>query len=142
MYMIQEGPFKGLIAKSGNRSGAGGATAAPGVVTTTGPAAADVLHTIPIGRSFYVRKILWYQATGLTLTLLIGTLSNAGIPALIQVFPTFAATNLIHGGVAEEDLPLYEFMVNSVPLVGWDGSLYVTSSVAGVLISVEVAEKA
>lgn len=141
-YLITNGRYAGLIAKSNNRTLVGGVVGVgPGLVTTLGAATTDLIHQIPVGRSFYVTKIMWYQITGANLTLVFGTLSNAAVPAMVQMFPTQLALNGIPGGLLEEELTGVEFMLNSVPLLGWDGSLYVTSSAAGVQISVEVAEK-
>lgn len=139
-YLITQGRYAGLIAKSNNRSGAGGGAAGPGIVTTTGAAATDMIHQVPLGRSFYVRKLMWYQVTGGNITLVFGTLSNAGV--MVQMFPTQLALSGIPGGLGEADLVAVEFMLNSQAAPnGWTGSLYVTSSVAAVDISCEVAEK-
>jgi len=146
-YLITQGRYAGLIAKSNNRSGAAGAAVGPGIVTTTAALATDIIHLIPVGRSFYVTKIVWYQVTGVNMTMVFGTLSNAGVPAMVQMFPTLQALSGIPGGLGEDDLVGVEFMLNSqaTPL-GWDGSLWVESYAAGVItagveISVEVAEK-
>jgi len=58
------------------------------------------------------------------------------------MFPLQNAIAGIPGGLGEDDLANVEFMLNSNAAPnGWDGNLYVTSSVAGVVISCEVAEK-
>ena len=143
-YLITTGRYAGLIAKSNNRTMTVGGVAGvgPGIVNTQGPAATDMIHQIPVGRSFYVTKIMWYHVLGVNVTLVFGTLSNAAVPAMVQMFPTQLAINGIPGELLEEELVGVEFMLNSqaTPL-GWDGSLYVTSSVAGVQITAEVAEK-
>lgn len=131
-YLIKEGRYAGLIGKENNQ----------GLVTTTGAAATDLIHLIATGRSFYVTKLFWYQATGGNITMIFGTLSNAAVPAMVPLLPTQLAITGIPGGLNEEDLAGIEFMLNSQATpAGWDGSLYVTSSVAGVLIRAEVAEK-
>jgi len=131
-YQITDGPYKGMVAKANNQ----------GLVTTTGPAATDLIHLIATGRSFYIRKLMWYQVTGANITMVLGTLSNAPVPALVPWFPTILAITGIPGGLNGEDLVGVEFMLNSQATpAGWDGSLYVTSSVAGVVIRAEVAEK-
>jgi hypothetical protein len=141
-HLLISGRYAGLIAKANNRSGAGGAAIGPGIVTTTGPAATDIIHQIPLNRSFYVTLITWYHALGVPVALVFGTLSNAGVPAMVQMFPTQQALSGVAGGMIEEDLIGVEFMLNSQAAPnGWDGSLYVTSAVAGVQISCEVAEK-
>jgi len=137
-----------MIAKSNNRSGAAGVAIGPGIVTTTAVAATDIVHQIPVGRSFYVLKLMWYQNTGVNMTLVIGTLSNAGVPAMVQMFPTLLALPGIPGGLNENDLVGVEFMLNSQAAgAGWTGDLYVESYAAGVIaagvqISAELAEKA
>ena len=140
--LIKDGRYAGMIAKSNNRSGAAGVNLFPGIVTTTGPAATDIIHAIPLLRSFYVLKLVWYQVTGANITLVFGTLSNAPVPVMVQMFPTQLAITGVVGGRVEEELTGVEFMLNNLAAPnGWDGSLYVTSSAAGVEISAEVAEK-
>lgn len=146
-YLITSGRYAGLIAKSNNRRGAAGVNIGPGIVITTAVAATDIVHLIPVGRSFYVIKIMWYQNTGANMTLLFGTLSNAAVPALLQMFPTQLAINGIPGGLLEEELVGVEFLLNSQATPnGWNGSLYVESYTAGAIaagvqIACEVAEK-
>lgn len=133
-YLITQGRYAGLIAKENNQR----------LVTTTGPAATDQIHLIPVGRSrsFYVTKLMWYNTTGGNILLVLGTLSNAVPAAMVQFFPTLLAIAGIPGGLNEEDLVGIEFMLNSQATPnGWDGSFYVTSSVAGVEMRCEVAEK-
>ncbi len=139
-HLITTGRYAGLIAKGGNRSGVGGANAIPGMVITTG--LGSMLHQVPLGRSFYVTKIMWFNP-GVPATLNFGTLSNAPIPAPVPIFPTQAALAGLEGALLEEELVGAEFMLNSLAAPnGWDGNLYVVASIAAITISVEVAEKA
>lgn len=141
-YLITSGRYAGLTAKSNNTAGnlVVGLVAGPGLVITLGAASADLIHQCPLGGSFYVTKIMWYQNTGANATLDFYTLSNALVP--VPMFPTMVAINGLPGGVNDDDLPAVEFMLNSQAAPnGWDGNLYVTCSVAGCLISCEVAEK-
>lgn len=142
-YLIKDGRYAGLIAKSNNTTGNAvlGIGVGPGLVTTLGAAAIDLIHLIPVGRSFYITKIMWYNP-GVLATLIFGTMGGAGGIVLVPMFPTQLALAGIPGGMDEDECAGVEFMLNSqaIPL-GWDGSLYVTSSVAGVQISCEVAEK-
>ncbi|TET43282.1 MAG: hypothetical protein E3J60_00545 [Dehalococcoidia bacterium] len=138
--LITEGRYAGMIAKAGNCSGAAGAVAVPGVVVTSG-AALDLLHIIPAGRSFYVTKIAWYNP-GVAATLQFGTQSNAPVPAMVPLFPLQAVLAGLGDVLVEEQLLGVEFMLNSLAAPnGWNGSLYVTASIALIQISVEVAEK-
>lgn len=140
-HLITNGRYAGLIAKSNNTAGnlVLGLVAGPGLVITLGAASIDLIHLVPAGRSFYVTKIMWYNP-GAQATLSFGTLSNA--LALVPMFPIQLALAGLAGDALEEELVGVEFMLNSqaVPL-GWDGSLYVTSSIAGIQISAELAEK-
>lgn len=143
-HLITTGRYAGLIAKSNNRTRTAGGVVGngPGLVITGGAATIDQIHLVPAGRSFYVTKIMWYQVTGGNITLVFGTLGGAGGVVLVPMFPTPLTLSGIPGGMLEEDLVNVEFMLNSQAIpAGWDGSLYVTSSVAAVQISVEVAEK-
>jgi len=144
-YLITQGRYTGMIAKANNRSGAAGAAIGPGIVTS-GAVGADPIHQIPVGRSFYVTKLMWYHALAGNVLLTFGTLSNAAVPAMVQMFPVQVALANVVGGRIEEELAGVEFMLNSVPLVGWNGNLIVTATLAGVIvagvqISAEVAEK-
>ncbi len=141
-HLITSGRYAGLIAKSNNRTGniALGVGVGPGLVITLGAASIELIHQIPLGRSFYVSKIMWYSAV--PATMVFGTLGGAGGITLVPMFPQQLALATIPGDVLEEELVGVEFMLNSQAIpAGWDGSLYVTSSVAGVQISCEVAEK-
>jgi len=144
-YLITQGRYAGMIAKANNRSGAAGAAIGPGIVTSS-VVGADPIHQIPVGRSFYVTKLMWYHALAGNVLLTFGTLSNALVPAMVQMFPVQLALANVVGGRIEEELAGVEFMLNSVPLVGWNGNLIVTATLAGVIvagvqISAEVAEK-
>jgi len=139
-YLISQGRYVGMIAKSNNIAGnlVLGLVPGPGLVITLGAASVDLIHMVPVGRSFYVTKIMWYSAVAATMTF--GTLSNA--LALVPMFPLQNAIAVTPGGLNESDLADVEFMLNSQAVPnGWDGSLYVTASVAGIQISCEVAEK-
>jgi len=139
-YLITQGRYSGMIAKSNNTAGnlVLGLVPGPGLVITLGAASADLIHLCPVGRSFYVTKIMWYSAAAATL--LFETLSNALAP--VPMFPLQNAIAGIPGGLGEADLVGVEFMLNSQAVPnGWDGNLYVTASVAAVQISCEVAEK-
>jgi len=143
-HLITIGRYAGLIAKANNRSGAAGVAVGPGVVLSS-VAGLDMVHQVPVGRSFYVTKITWYHALVGNVLLVFGTLSNAA--AMVQMFPTQLALSGIPGGMLEEDLVGVEFMLNSqVAPNGWDGNLIVTATLAGVVsanvqITCEVAEK-
>jgi len=136
-YLIQSGRYAGMTAKAGNVSGPAGAFAIPGLVITIG--VLSLLHTLPVGRSFYVTKIMWYNP-GVAATLAFGTLSNAA--ALVPMFPLQNALAGLNGALLEEELTAAEFMLNSTAAPnGWDGNLYVAASIALIQITVEVAEK-
>ncbi len=143
-HLITTGRYAGLIAKSNNRSGAAGVNVGPGIVTTS-VAGLDLVHQVPLGRSFYVTKITWYHALAGNVLLVFGTLSNAA--AMVPMFPTQLALAGISDGMLEEDLVGVEFMLNSQAAPnGWDGNLIVTATLGGVVsanvqITCEVAEK-
>ena len=137
--LITDGRYAGMILKSGNHSGIGGADAHPGMVITTG--LGSLLHQVPLGRSFYVTKIMWFNV-GVLATLDFGTLANDGVTP-VPMFPTQTAFAGLEGGLTEEELVGAEFMLNPLAAPnGWDGNLYVVASIALITISVEVAEKA
>ena len=138
--LITEGRYAGMIAKAGNCSGVGGAVPIPGVVVTTG--VGSLLHLVPLGRSFDITKIMWYNP-GVQAILTFGTLSNAPIPAAVAMLPPQVALAGLGDVLVEEQLLGVEFMLNSLAAPnGWDGNLYVVATIAAILISVEVAEKA
>ena len=148
-HLITSGRYAGLIAKSNNQAGnlILGITAGPGLVISLGALSADIIHSCPAGGSFYVTKIMWYQATGANVTLNFETLSNAPLPLPVVMFPTQLAITGMPGGLTEDELTGVEFMLNSDLVAGWDGNLIVTATLAGVVvagvqISAELAEKA
>ncbi|GAI52384.1 unnamed protein product [marine sediment metagenome] len=108
--LITEGRYAGLIAKGGNHSGVGGVNAIPGMVITTG--LGSILHQVPLGRSFYVTKIMWFNP-GVAATLDFGTLANDGVTP-VPVFPTQNALAGLNGALLEEELAGAEFMLNSL----------------------------
>lgn len=116
------------------------------VPTTAGP---DLLHTIPVGRSFKVRKVMVYNPNAFNVAFQLGTQDLALVPAFVQLMPDLVALGLpvpIDSEWQELDLPNIEFMLTPVSAVvplGQSGDLYVQETLAvgvGLLVSVEVEE--
>lgn len=119
-----------------------------GLLTTTG--GNDLLHTIPLttinqqtfpARSFVIRKIMWSNFTGFNAVLIFGTLNAT--PALVPLLPTVLALTGFDGELGEGELPAVEFMTVSAQAaaaVRLNGNAYVLSSIAGLLIAIEVEE--
>lgn len=110
----------------------------------------DLLHTISLttiaqqtfpARTFVIRKIMWYNNIGANATIRIGTLN--GTPIFVDLLPTIFALNGFDGQLTEEELPAVEFIAAS-PLaavgIRFNGNAYVLTSVAGLMVAVEVEE--
>lgn len=117
------------------------------LLTTTATANGDLLHTLPIGRTCKITKIVAYNNTGANLPLLFGTRDRAVAPALVQLLPDLLAINGFDNEWTEEDLPAIEFAADTTALAaGRLGDIYVVAGtvavpVAGVIIAIEVREK-
>lgn len=121
-----------------------------GLVTTTGGGATfeDLVHTLPVDpttairRSAIIRKILLYNNTGANVALLFGTMSNAVVPAFVQVLPTLVALNALDNVWLEAELPEIEFQFNNTAAPnGRSGDIWVQDpSAGGILIQIEVEE--
>ena len=112
-----------------------------GLVTTTVVAVGNLCHTIPLGRTVIIRKILAYNP-GVLATLQFGSWNNAVPPAFVQYLPELVA---IGGPMDSEwttvELPAVEFVLNTlVAPNGRSGSIYVLASLANLLIQIEVEE--
>jgi hypothetical protein len=117
------------------------------LITTAGP---DLLHTIQLvtsnnmsvpNKTVVIRKILWYNNTGASVTLIFGTRDLAVAPAFVALFPTMVAFNGLPEAVQEADIPAIEFTRNNAALAaGRSGDIYVQASAVGVVIALEVEE--
>lgn len=106
--------------------------AARGLLTTT--AGPDLIHSIPLRRTFKIRRVIWSNNTGANETLIFGTLTNAGV--WVPLLPTITAITGFHD---TEDLPDVEF-VNDRAAVGMTGDAYVQASAVGLLVRLQVEE--
>lgn len=118
-----------------------------GLITTT--AGNDLVHVLGTNRSAtagrrsgIITKILAYNNVGANVTLQFGTLDT--VPAFHAYLPTLLALNGLENIWDETMLPPVEFSVlNTVPNVAANnriGDIYVVSSIAGVLLSIELKE--
>lgn len=127
------------IRKAGNAGMV--ATTAPGA-----PAPGDLLHTIPIGRSTRITKILAFNNTGANVPLLFGTNDLVVPAAFVQLLPDLVAINGLDNEWIEEELPAVEFAPDTTPgAAGRTGNIVVVAGtvavpVAGVDIVIEVEE--
>jgi hypothetical protein len=110
-----------------------------GLVTTTAVATGDLLHTLSVGASAKIRKIMWSNLTGGNITLILGTNTNAGV--FVPLFPTIQAVTGFDGVLTEREIPDVIFNVDRTPApLGLTGAIFVVSSVAGVLMRLSVEE--
>ena len=110
-----------------------------GLVTTTAVATGDLVHTLSVGASAKIRKIMWSNNTGANMTLIFGTNTNAGVFA--PLFPTITAINGFDGELTEDEIPEVIFNVDRTPApLGATGLIYVLSSAAGALVRIAVEE--
>jgi len=110
--------------------------AAGGLVTTT--AGPDLCHTLPVGRTVKIKKIMWSNNTGAAETLIFGTQDNAAV--WVPLFPTIICINTFDGELNEIDLPDIEFANDRTAAAGTTGNILVQASAVGILIRLEVEE--
>jgi hypothetical protein len=120
------------------------------LLATTGGGIPDLLHTIALAtiqqvtfpvRSYVIRKIMWYNNTGVAATLTFGTLN--AVPAFVQLLPTVTCLNGFDGELTEAELPVVEFVTvaaAAAAAVRFNGNCYVVGSVAGIMVTIEVEE--
>lgn len=114
-----------------------------GLVTTTGGAANDLLHTLTVGRKGVIRKVLWYNPLGVNINILLGTLDNTLPAALfVQLLPTIVAIPNLDGERLENEMPPVAFVLNLLPMaLGTTGDIYVQDAGAGgLIIRLEIEE--
>lgn len=115
-----------------------------GLVVTTAVAVGDLCHLLPLGRKAVIRKIMWYNNTGALATLTFGTWDNTLPAALfVPLLPTIACVNTFDGELTELELPKVTFQLNLTPVAlgnGTTGNIYVVSSVANLLVRLEIEE--
>ena len=99
----------------------------------------DTLHTLPVGRTAVIRKIMCYNNTGANITLQFGTLTNA--PAFVAWFPLFVAIDTLDNQWPETEIPERIFQINNgVGAAGWTGDIVVLASAAAPTVLLEVEE--
>lgn len=115
-----------------------------GLVTTTLVATGNLLHTLPTASptTVIIRKVMWYNNTGVQQTIQLGTWDNT-LPAslFVALFPPFNCVNGMDGELMEDELPEVEFGVDGrAAALGRTGDIYVLGSVANILVRLEVEE--
>ena len=105
-------------------------------VTLTGP---NLLHGLPVGRSARICKIVAYNNSGAPAVLTLGTLSALG--AFTALMPPLYALNGLDNIWTEQEIPAVEWIKYSVLVVGMTGDIWISSSVAGPQVVIEVEEK-
>lgn len=105
-------------------------------VTLTGP---NLLHGLPVGRSARICKIVAYNNSGAPAVLTLGTLSALGV--FTAMMPSLYALNGLDNIWTEQEIPAVEWIKYSVLVVGMTGDIWISSSVAGPQVVIEVEEK-
>ena len=105
-------------------------------VTLTGP---NLLHGLPVGRSARICKIVAYNNSGAPAVLTLGTLTVLG--AFSALMPPLYALNGLDNIWTEQEIPAVEWIKYSVLVVGMTGDIWISSSVAGPQVVIEVEEK-
>lgn len=115
-----------------------------GLVLTT--AGNDLLHTMPVRlvagpRTARITKIVCYNP-GAQATLRFGTLNrNPAGAAFVALLPTLVALAGLDNEWEEEEIPAVEWQSNETPTAaGRTGDIFVISSLANLLMSIEVEE--
>ena len=105
-------------------------------VTLTGP---NLLHGLPVGRSARICKIVAYNNSGAPAVLTLGTLTTLG--AFTALMPPLYALNGLDNIWTEQEIPAVEWIKYSVSVSGMTGDIWISSSVAGPQVVIEVEEK-
>lgn len=114
-----------------------------GLVVTTLVAVGNLCHTLPIGRTAKITKIMWYNNTGALQTITFGTWDNT-LPAslFVALFPAIDCVNNMDGELTEEEIPPVEFVLDTrLAALGATGDIYVLGSVANIQVRLEIREK-
>lgn len=113
-----------------------------GLVTTTLAAAnGDLVHTLSVGRTAKLRKVMWSNNTGAGGFIQFGTVT--GTPAFVGLMPLITCPNGFDGELNEADLPVVEWKVwvnAAVVANARTGNITVQSTIAGILVICEVEE--
>lgn len=100
-----------------------------GLLTTAAPGP-DLIHTLPVGRTAIIRKIMYYNNIANS-TLTFGTLTNAGV--WFPLFPPIDVIVTFADWVEETQIPDVEFANDRTALAGGvTGNIHVLAGVAGV----------
>lgn len=113
-----------------------------GLVTTTAPGP-DLCHTMPTANptTVKIRKIVWYQNTGVQQTLQFHTMNNVVPAGAVNILPAMNCVNGIDGGRIEEELPEVELAIDRrAGIAGRTGDIWVQGSAAGIQVTLEVEE--
>jgi hypothetical protein len=105
------------------------------VTTTAGP---DLCHTLPLGRTVKIKKVMWYNNTGAAQTLIFGTQTN--VAGWVPLFPTINCVNTMDGELMEWELPDVKFQFDTTAAAGTTGNILVQGSAVGILVRLEVEE--
>lgn len=113
-----------------------------GLVTMTGVGTANLMHTLALGRSAKITKIMAY-APGAAGTLQVGTRDRTAVPAFVALMPLFSVIGGLDNEWTHDQIPAWEFVSNSTAgALGRSGDIWILSTVAGITVLIEVAEKA
>lgn len=103
-----------------------------GLVTTTGAATLDLVHTLSPGRSALIHNFHAYNNTGLQQTIIIGTQDNSGVALFVPLFPAITCPNGQDTILTEDELLQVEFRIDRQATVnGRTGNICIVASAAG-----------
>ena len=111
-----------------------------GLVTTTAVVTGDLVHTLSVGASARIRKIMFSNNTGANITLIFGTQQFAAA-VFIASLPTIMCITGFDGELTEDQIPDVIWRIDRTAAAGSNGNIYVVSSAAGVLVRLTVEEK-
>lgn len=127
-------PLRVGILKSNNQP-----VAARGLVTTT--AGPDLCHTLPMGRTAIIRKVMWYNLNAVNVTLIFGTQDNVAPAGWVPLLPTIIAIAGLDDWYEETHLPEVEFVNDrTAGAAGMTGNILVQASAINVMIRLTIEE--
>lgn len=103
----------------------------------------DLLHTLPVGRTAKIVKIMYFNPTAGDITFILGTWDNTlPVGGWVGLFPTILSLAGLGGLWIETEIPAIEFVNDRQALaVGMTGDIRIQCSAVGLIIRLEVQEK-
>lgn len=103
----------------------------------------DLLHSLPLGRTVKITKIMYFNPTLANITFILGTWDNTvPVGGWVGLFPTILTILGVGNMWIEAEIPPIEFVNDRTALAaGMTGDIRIQCSAVGLIIRLEVREK-